>query len=327
MIGATAPGKVVLSGEYAVLDGAPAVCVAVDRRARAAVTPSPGERHRVVAPGYSDIEGRFTAASGRLRWQQGGEEYALVDALWRVMQPQIDSSLTLMLDTSDFREPTTGAKTGIGSSAALVTALAIVLNELSTEEHDLPGVAYEAHSDFQDGRGSGIDVACAVSGGLVEYCMAGRTISSLEWPDGLHHALLWSGMPMSTGDALSRLQRAVSRSSREHLVAASRQVAAAWRGASVDDLLGAYGEYVLALRRFSDDHEIGIFAAGHDEVATAAAGSGLVYKPCGAGGGDVGIVLGSDAGAVEEFAERSIGFGFRRLDAGIGATGARMEQL
>ena len=30
---ATAPGKLILTGEYAVLDGAPAVVVAVDRRA------------------------------------------------------------------------------------------------------------------------------------------------------------------------------------------------------------------------------------------------------------------------------------------------------
>jgi phosphomevalonate kinase len=30
-ITASAPGKLVLSGEYAVLDGAPAICVAVDR--------------------------------------------------------------------------------------------------------------------------------------------------------------------------------------------------------------------------------------------------------------------------------------------------------
>ena len=32
-IRASAPGKIVLSGEYAVLDGAPAICAAVDRRA------------------------------------------------------------------------------------------------------------------------------------------------------------------------------------------------------------------------------------------------------------------------------------------------------
>ena len=56
---ASAPGKVVLSGEYAVLDGAPAVCMAVDRRAIARVSACGGDWHRVTAPGYTDVEGRF----------------------------------------------------------------------------------------------------------------------------------------------------------------------------------------------------------------------------------------------------------------------------
>ncbi len=39
-ITASAPGKLVLSGEYAVLDGAPAICMAVDRRARVTISAS-----------------------------------------------------------------------------------------------------------------------------------------------------------------------------------------------------------------------------------------------------------------------------------------------
>ena len=54
---ASAPGKAVLCGEYAVLDGAPAVCMALDRRARVTVTPFEGDWNRVSAPGYSAVEG------------------------------------------------------------------------------------------------------------------------------------------------------------------------------------------------------------------------------------------------------------------------------
>ena len=38
MPSASAPGKIVLAGEYAVLWDAPAVCMAIDRRARACVS-------------------------------------------------------------------------------------------------------------------------------------------------------------------------------------------------------------------------------------------------------------------------------------------------
>ncbi|MDH3305214.1 MAG: hypothetical protein OEM92_08415, partial [Gammaproteobacteria bacterium] len=58
---ASAPGKLVLCGEYAVLDGAPAVCMAVDRRATVTVTDADGRWHRVSAPGYASTEGRFRA--------------------------------------------------------------------------------------------------------------------------------------------------------------------------------------------------------------------------------------------------------------------------
>ena len=55
----SAPGKVILSGEYAVLDGAPAVVMAVDRRARVSVSAGSGDWHRVSAPGL--FEGDFEA--------------------------------------------------------------------------------------------------------------------------------------------------------------------------------------------------------------------------------------------------------------------------
>ena len=49
---ASAPGKVIVSGEYAVLDGAPAICMAVNRRARVSIVAADASRHTVSAPGY-----------------------------------------------------------------------------------------------------------------------------------------------------------------------------------------------------------------------------------------------------------------------------------
>ena len=47
-----ADGKIVLAGEYAVLWGAPAVCMAVDRRAVVTVDKSANGQCRVTTPGF-----------------------------------------------------------------------------------------------------------------------------------------------------------------------------------------------------------------------------------------------------------------------------------
>ena len=54
---ASAPGKFVLSGEYAVLDGAPAICVAVDRRAVVTIETHGGDHSIVTRAERAVLEG------------------------------------------------------------------------------------------------------------------------------------------------------------------------------------------------------------------------------------------------------------------------------
>ena len=96
----SAPGKFVLSGEYAVLDGAPAVCVAVDRRARVSIGPHEGDHCVVQAPGFSAEVGQFSVDSGGLNWLAGRNDYALFEAVWVASQPAIaDGAVGVYLDT------------------------------------------------------------------------------------------------------------------------------------------------------------------------------------------------------------------------------------
>jgi phosphomevalonate kinase len=59
IVTASAPGKAVLSGEYVVLDGAPAIATALDRRARITLTSVAQECHSITAPGYLEGTWRF----------------------------------------------------------------------------------------------------------------------------------------------------------------------------------------------------------------------------------------------------------------------------
>ena len=59
MFVARAPGKLVALGEYAVLDGAPAVVLAVDRYVEAAVGPSEDGSCRLMVRASEIVERRF----------------------------------------------------------------------------------------------------------------------------------------------------------------------------------------------------------------------------------------------------------------------------
>jgi phosphomevalonate kinase len=318
-VSASAPGKVVLSGEYAVLDGAPAVCMAVDRRANVKVTGVDGDWHRVSGPGHSSVEGRFVADGATIDWLRGADEYAVVDAVWRTLRPAGKDRLSIELDTRSFVDQESGKKIGVGSSAALTVALVAALSKST----DVLGGAIRAHKMFQHGAGSGVDVATSVSGGLIEYRMQETAISRLRWPAGLAYRLIWTGVPVSTRLKLDRLAGIGHQSSSDALAAAAENMATAWQSAS--SVMRQYPTYIEALRRFSVDHDLGIFDAGHDRLVTEAAAMGLVYKPCGAGGGDVGILLGAGDEQLDEFVVGQVASRCRVLEFGLATDGVLLE--
>lgn len=320
---ASAPGKVVLSGEYAVLDGAPAIGMAVSRRATVKLTDAQGDSSRVFAPGYSDVEGQFKWAGNAVEWQTGKQEYRLFDSVLRAANIRFESSKNIVLDTRDFFDNATGKKTGIGSSAALTTALSAAI----TASDDCHELAQRAHVDFQAGFGSGVDIACSFHGGLIEFRKRGFDATRLPWPRGLYFRVLWSGVSANTAGKLSRLRDpdiGALNQSKSRLASAAEDMARVWRAGGAGPVLLKYRDYIDELRSFSADLDLGIFDAGHDELVDAAKASNLVYKPCGAGGGDVGIVFGQDIARVQSFASEHA-TKHRQLDCEIDFCGATLE--
>ena len=322
---ASAPGKVVLCGEYAVLDGAPAICMAINRRAVASVSPSHGKTNRVVAPGYAKIEGEFLSHADGIEWLQGQDQFEIVDAVWRIARIKTDETCTIVLDTREFIDEPTGTKFGIGASAALTVALTLAISAADSRKN-LPRDARRAHVMLQGGAGSGVDIACSVNGGLIDYCMQGAKFNSLQWPDSLAYRLLWTGVATSTATKLGVLQASAARPSRARLRRAAETMAAAWRSGIADNVVAAYHEYIAELRSFSVDHDLGVFDAGHGQVADAAIKAGLVYKPCGAGGGDVGILFGTDEAMLDAFVSKEIAAAHSLLRCEVDYSGARKEE-
>jgi phosphomevalonate kinase len=295
---ASAPGKIVLAGEYAVLWDAPAVCMAIDRRATAALRESVDGECHVTSPGFA-----------------GADRYRVVDAVTGGRRPAFD----IELDTRAFMEQ--GRKIGIGSSAALTVSLVAALGNST----DVYGEALAAHRRLQGGTGSGVDVAAAVHGGLFDYEMPTNAVHPLTWPEGLVYRVIWTGVSASTAEKLAILEHAPARPSRSALLLAALRMRDAWASGDADRILADYVDYVGVLREFSVDHDLGIFDAGHDELTDAAMVDGLVYKPAGAGGGDIGMVFGRGDAALDAFVDRHAALIRGVLPCALDPTGVRPE--
>jgi phosphomevalonate kinase len=328
-IEASAPGKAVLSGEYAVLMGAPAIAMAVDRRARVRIEPAGDSVHRVTAPGVHAGAAVFRAADdGSLQWLDGAaaaEHYALLEQVWRVVRPPAEPGLALTLDTRPFFRQPGGRKLGFGSSAALATALAAALLPREAAADELYRTAAVAHRNFQDGRGSGVDVATAVHGGAIAWRMEEALAERLEWPAGLAYEVLWSGRPVSTADRLARFAATNRGASAGALVESAEAVFDAWHERSAAAVLASLRSYTAALQHFSEEHGLGVFEGGHEALLAEAKGREVVYKPCGAGGGDVGVAFAEDRAALAGFAAAAQRRGFELLAAACDPGGVQRQ--
>jgi phosphomevalonate kinase len=296
---ASAPSKIVLSGEYAVLDGAPAVCMAVNRRAVATVAASPDGDIHLSTPGFS-----------------GDDRFRIVDAVCGGARP----ARSIELDTRAFFE--NDRKVGIGSSAALTVALVAALNN----SDDVFVKALLAHSELQGGAGSGVDIATAVHGGLIEYQMKTRSVSRIDWPVNLAWRVIWTGVSASTEAKLAKLARRAVGPSRSALGLAAHSMAMVWRTGDADNILAEYVAYIDVLRQFSVDHDLGIFDAGHEQLTDAAMVDGLVYKPAGAGGGDIGVLFGRSESELDGFVAEYGELIHTVLPCELDFDGVRLEQ-
>ncbi|MFQ5982661.1 MAG: mevalonate kinase [Woeseiaceae bacterium] len=292
--------------------------MAVNRRARAKAGTADAGIPSIRTSGL--VEGEWT----------GGEtlpdSHDLLRHVCRSMG--VEGRFDIELDTREFADPVSGAKLGLGSSAALTVALVTALCTLAGRPGDAEAEAFEAHRLFQHGHGSGIDIATSFNGGVIEYRIS-EPSRSLQWPAGLEYAVLWSGRPASTREKIEKLDQARRKegaaAGTAPLCDASEAVVDAWRSAGVAELLAAFRHYVDALVHFDVDHTLGIFDAGHRELAGAAEKRNLVYKPCGAGGGDTGMVFAADRQAVASFASFAAESGFQLLDASLEAQGVLLE--
>ncbi len=317
MITASAPGKLVIAGEYAVLRGAPAIAAAMNRRATVTLSPTDADHHRVQAPGLVDHTGCFQTGVDGVEWLDGAAGYELLSALWPASASAHNSAYEITLDSRALSD-TSGQKLGLGSSAAVAVALA---GALTAAGHEVDAAA--CHREFQGGQGSGVDIACSTDGGVIEF--EGGRPRSVNWPENLGVTIYWSGSAASTRDKLSQLSNEDGATLRT-LYRAAQDVAERWHAAEIDALLDSFSYYVRVLRAFDIDQQLGIFDAGHLELTDIAESMDMIYKPCGAGGGDLGILLSAAGTDTTLFTRQAEAAGFSLMDLAVDPDGLTVRQ-
>lgn len=311
------PGKLMLSGEYAVLDGAPAILACVDPIARAtgAFGGQSGGRLLVLADHELEFEWRWT--KDQLHWSTPTPP-ALVDAMLRAIPDRSLQSLRV-----DSRELFVGnRKLGLGSSAAVAVAIGAVLaGDLSSETvARIDG----AHRCFQGGVGSGADIHAVATGGVVRFQPDENTVA-LSLPSDLFMQPVIAPRSVSTPDRIGRYrlwQQSPSAAPLcERLCALARQVAEDWMKASASEILSGMRSYLGIMSEVSKTAELEYLSGGHAQLLGPAEQSGVVYKPCGAGGGDIGIALADDPEALNRFGSVALEMGFSVPGWRVGSAG------
>lgn len=278
---ATAPGKLILTGEYAVLDGAPAIVVAVDRRAVA--------RRNATPRGSSPF---LVSVAEEIAVRRGADD------------PAARAALEVSVDSTAFYNR--AQKLGLGSSAA-VTVAATALSLDTTNRREILTVALAAHARAQGprgARGSGADIAASVYGGTIAFSRPAGTgpclIEPMRWPASVAIVPFFTGVAADTAQLVARVaaareaHRTAVDAALTAITEASRAACAALAAAadvSPIALIGALALAADATDRLAAATRIDLVPACVTAARAALSRLGGTAKTTGAGGGDVGIAI------------------------------------
>lgn len=320
MIAAQAPGKMILIGEYAVLEGAPALVCAMDCHARASVIPNGINEFSVDATSIGVNREPFVVNSaGKVRFNPNLDDHYLkrlhlfseiFEALWDYTTAN-DVRLkpcVIQLDTTAFYSAELKTKFGFGSSAALAVSLIRAILRFVELDRDLSAdqlfdMAFQIHHRAQGNVGSGIDVAASTFGGVIQYVLEKKDrgltgyVQKLSPCHDLLIAPVWSGHSTST----RQMVRGVDQLKTDHptfydaimqrLKEVSEQSCQFYRDGDINSFLDTIRVYANHLSELGERSGVSIVTPSHQQIMEIAERAGAVYKPSGAGGGDIGVLF------------------------------------
>lgn len=277
-----------LAGEYAVVDGGPALVMAVDRVATATLAIEPQN----LSP--------FLLSAQTIIAEKYGQD-----------SQQAYRASRVVVCTESFRHE--GTKIGLGSSAAAtVAAIGMSIAQPGEEldqslVHQLAAKAHALAQAKMGARGSGADIACASYGGLRLFQAQGKdrvTTRTCHLPADLQLVFPWTQKAASTAPMVRAVQEFKGMSPkayRELRTEISSQAMALAGARDASDAITAIKMAGDAVRRLGEAAEVTIWSDAHSHLASIAARFGGVVKPTGAGGGDLAMAAFDNPVSAESF--------------------------
>jgi len=321
------PGKLMVAGEFAVLEPHHQLMVmAVDRFVYATIKESDKNELTLhdfqlenLTWEFKNNEINITSGDDRLKFVQRAMEITLT-----YLREQSITPAPFTLEIKSELDDESGAKYGLGSSAAVVTGVtAAILKEFGHEEvnkETLFKLASIAHVTVQ-GNGSGADIAASSFGGFLQYTsfqaewLIGLyqntdtitemletdwvyyTLKPIQPPETVQVCIGWTGNPASTGKLVHEVlklkdtNRGQYRNFLESSEEAVENFLNGMKKADVPRLIEGVKQNRLALRTVGEQANVEIETPLLSKLCDFAEKYGGAGKPSGAGGGDCGIAF------------------------------------
>lgn len=318
---ASAPGKLMLFGEHAVVYGYPCVVTAVDQRIRVSVRKNGVDVFHLEAPDLG-LE-TYTKKIEDLGKKELPKAVRFVEMLYKRFLAKYPQKEGIVVTTkSDFNDTF-----GFGSSSAVTVAFAKALTTLYGLEFsnkELFDLCYQAVLDVQ-GVGSGFDVASAIWGGTIYFVSPGKVIEKIDIKS-LPIVVGYTGVKADTPTLVRMVakMRDDEPEKIERVFAEMGEIAGVGRSAIVSGDWESVGYLMKANQRLL--RKIKVSSVELENLIGASEGAGAYgSKLSGAGGGDCMVgVVGDEAKSNVERGIEEVGGRVMRVE--LGAEGVRIEK-